>query len=193
MKGLILISLTLSVLAGTQLNPQPEAEILKGLNFNQVMDIIGGFFVGMSTDVNTPDLAPCVTNTDVFGGWIEKSVIDFSKHSFDGTKDGLMDLSNAFGTLPAFIEKCVPASVETAKVVEKMALAFAHPLSLMYHVGENIIVNGQEIFADISKAMGDYQTGNWYDFGFEIGQASFKVIMCLSLNQWKLCQKTLEI
>ncbi|OMJ90442.1 hypothetical protein SteCoe_7138 [Stentor coeruleus] len=149
---------------------------LKGLNFNQVMDIIGGFFVGMATDVNATDVAPCVTNAGVFGGWIEQSIIDFSKHTFDGTKDGFMDLSNAFGALPGFVKKCVPAAVETAAVVEKAAVAWAHPLSLLYHVGLNIIFNGQEIFADISKAMGDFQSGNWYGFGFDIGQAAFKII-----------------
>ena len=149
---------------------------LKGLNFNQVMDIIGGFFVGMGTDVNTPDLAPCVTNSAEFGGWIERSVVDFSKHTFDGTKDGFMDLSNAFAALPSFVQKCVPASVEVATVVEKAVMAWAHPLSLLYHVGLNIIFNGAEIFADISKAMGDYQSGNWYGFGFDIGQSAFKII-----------------
>ena len=179
MKAVLIVCLAISALAGPQM---PHAPIesspapLKGLNFNQVMDIIGGFFVGMSTDVNATDLAPCVTNSDVFGGWIEQAVVDFSKDTFDGIKDGMMDLSNAFGALPPFIEKCVPASIETAKVVEKAAVAWAHPLSLLLHTGENILVNGKDIFEDISKAMGDYQTGNWYDFGFEIGQASFKVI-----------------
>lgn len=161
-------------LAGLVNNFMPKN--LKGLNFNQVMDIIGGFFVGMATDVNATHVAPCVTNSGVFGGWIEQSIIDFSKHTFDGTKDGFMDLSNAFGALPGFVKQCVPAAVETALVIEKAAVAWAHPLSLLYHVGLNIIFNGQEIFADISKAMGDVQTGNWFDFGFEIGQAAFKII-----------------
>lgn len=175
MKYLWCLTFATLALAGNPIDPIQEAN-LKGLNFDQVMDIIGGFFVGMGTDVNTPDLAPCVTNTDVFGGWIQNSVVDFSKHTFDGTKDGFMDLSNAFATLPAFIDKCVPASVEVAVVVEKAVLAWGHPLSLLYHTGLNIILNGAEIFADVSKAMGAYETGNWYEFGFNIGQAAFKVI-----------------
>ena len=188
MKLLVCAFLISLALAGSNLksstdmledSPSPKIlpqENLQGLDFNQVMEIIGGFFVGMGTDVNTPDLAPCVTNSAEFGGWIERSVVDFSKHTFDGTKDGFMDLSNAFAALPSFVEKCVPASVEVATVVEKAVLAWAHPLSLLYHVGRNIIFNGAEIFADISKAMGDYQSGNWYGFGFDIGQAAFKVI-----------------
>jgi len=163
------------VLAGTPVAPHKETN-LKGLNFDQVMEIIGGFFVGMGTDVNAPDIAPCVKDTDVFGGWIQQSVIDFSKHTFDGTKDGFMDLSNAFAALPGFVETCVPASVEVGLVVEKAVLAWGHPLSLLYHTGMNIILNGAEIFADISDAMGAFQQGNWYQFGFDIGQAAFKVI-----------------
>ncbi|OMJ90444.1 hypothetical protein SteCoe_7140 [Stentor coeruleus] len=118
------------------------------------MDIIGSFFAGMATDV-----APCVTNAGEFGESIEQSVTDFSKHIFDGTKDGFMDLSNDFGAWPGFVKKCIPTSVETAEVVEKVAVAWTHPLNFIYHVGLNIIFNGQEIFADISKAMGDSQTG----------------------------------
>jgi hypothetical protein len=168
--------LDMGTTAGAMIAKFMPTQKLQGLNFNQVMDIIGGFFVGMGTDVNTPDLAPCVTNSAEFGGWIEQSVVDFSKHTFDGTKDGFMDLSNAFAALPGFIQKCVPASVEVAQVVEKAVLAWAHPLSLLYHVGLNIIFNGAEVFADVSKAMGDYQSGNWYGFGFDIGQAAFKII-----------------
>ena len=183
MKVFIGLALIVSVLAGSNLNLRLEKEEtvqikenLKGLDFNQVMDIIGGFFVGMGSSVTAPDIAPCVTNTDVFGGWIEQAVVDFSKHTFDGTKDGMMDLSNAMGALPPFIQKCVPAAIETEQIIVKASVAWAHPLNLLYHVGENILVNGVEIFADVSKAMGDYQSGNWYDFGFRIGQASFDII-----------------
>jgi hypothetical protein len=172
MRVILIASLAVMVLAGVPVKEQR----LKGLNFNQVMDIIGGIFSGMGSAVNITEMAPCVTDAGTFGGWIEQSVVDFSKHTFDGTKDGFMDLSNAFGVLPSAIKECVPASVEFASVVERAALAWAHPLSLLYHVGENIVFNGVVIFADISKAMADYETGNWFGFGFEIGQAAFKVI-----------------
>ena len=156
--------------------PVHSEKVLKGLDFNQVIDIIGGVFLGIASDVQAPEIAPCVYNSDVFGGFIEQAVVDFSNNTFDGIKNGLMDLSNAFGALSGFVNTCVPAAVETGLLLEKITLAWAHPLSVLYHTGENILINGQEIFKDISLALGDYQTGEWEDFGFRIGQASFLVI-----------------
>ncbi|OMJ90447.1 hypothetical protein SteCoe_7143 [Stentor coeruleus] len=154
------------------------------------MDIIGGFFVGMATDINATDVTHCVTNARE---WIEQSVTDFSKHTFDGTKDGFMNLSNAFGALPGFVKKYAPVAVEAAEVVEKAAIAWTHLLSLIYHVGLNTTFNGQDIFADISKAMGDSQTRNLYDFGFQIGQAAFKIVYVPKKETYQPIEEDVEV
>jgi hypothetical protein len=189
MKVLIGLSLVLLALGGApNLRTSPtkaESEVLlkellkanlEDLSFDEVIQIIGGVLTGLGQNVNTPDLAPCVTDAGEFGGNIAKAVQDFSKDTFDGTKDGFMDLSNAFGALPGFVHTCIPAANETVTVLVEVVKTFAHPLSLIFNVGKDIIFNGQDIFADISEALGAYEAQEWFTFGEKIGDAAYKII-----------------
>jgi len=87
-----------------------------------------------------------------------------------------MDISNAV--------KLIPNSVSTCKAVEqdlsaiaKMAEVFANPLSLIYHVGKNLIVNGVDIFKKIANALIAYGEADYYTFGADVGEAMADVFL----------------
>lgn len=42
----------------------------------------------------------------------------------------------------------------------KMAEVFSNPVSLVYHVGKNLILNGIDIFTKIDKALVAYKLGD---------------------------------
>lgn len=58
-----------------------------------------------------------------------------------------------------------------------MALVFTHPLSLIYHVGKNLIVNGVEIFEDIVDSAAGYDEGDFYKCGKYAGEALVAVFL----------------
>lgn len=49
-------------------------------------------------------------------------------------------------------------------------------MTLVYTIGKNLIVNGNEIYTEIDTAIGDYKSGNWKGTGFNIGEALGKVL-----------------
>jgi hypothetical protein len=58
-----------------------------------------------------------------------------------------------------------------------MAAIFKNPASFAYHVGKDLMINGKDIYAEIKLAIKDYDAKNWEDFGFQIGEASAKIIL----------------
>lgn len=58
-----------------------------------------------------------------------------------------------------------------------MAEVFAHPLSLIYHVGKNLVLNGVDIFKNIAQALISYGAKDYYSFGKYVGQAMDSVFL----------------
>jgi hypothetical protein len=59
----------------------------------------------------------------------------------------------------------------------KMISIFDSPTAFAYHVGKDLLVNGVQIYGEITTAISDYNAGNWGDFGFQIGEAAAKTIL----------------
>jgi hypothetical protein len=52
-----------------------------------------------------------------------------------------------------------------------MAEIFSSPLTLIYTVGKNLVVNGVDIFEEILQSINYYHTKEYFNFGKEIGMA----------------------
>jgi hypothetical protein len=61
--------------------------------------------------------------------------------------------------------------------LEKMAAIFESPTSFAYHVGKDLLLNGRDIYHEISTAIADYKVQKWEDFGVNIGEAAAKTIL----------------
>lgn len=145
-------------------------------SIDEVADFIGGIVAGVGTEINAPDILPCISNADELSDFIEKSFADFSKHTHEGTLEGLINLSRALSAIPEIIQKCVPASAEVGIKIEQIVQTWNSPLRFFFNAGKNIVFNGVEIFKNLSEAMNAYKEGNLRDFGFNIGQAAFELI-----------------
>jgi len=58
-----------------------------------------------------------------------------------------------------------------------MIKVFDSPTNFAYHVGKDLLVNGQDIFAELESAVTDYESSNWEDFGYQVGEAAAKTIL----------------
>jgi len=52
-----------------------------------------------------------------------------------------------------------------------MALLFKSPWSFAYHVGKDLVVNGVQIYKEISAAVTDYEASQYRTFGVDTGKA----------------------
>ena len=58
-----------------------------------------------------------------------------------------------------------------------MVAVFSNPADFAYHVGKDLLVNGKDIYSEITASVTDYQQEKWGSFGYEIGEAAAKVIL----------------
>lgn len=145
-------------------------------NLDEVAEFIGGIIAGFGTEINAPDIMPCISNADELSDSIEKSFAEFSKHTYEGKLEGLISISKALSAIPKIIKKCVPASAEVGIKIEQIVETWSSPFRFFLNAGKNILFNGVEIFTNIGEAMNAYKEGNLRDFGFNIGQAAFELI-----------------
>jgi hypothetical protein len=144
--------------------------------FNEVMEIIGGIFVGMSLDVKAQDVAPCVKDAGSIGQDLEQAYYYYKLGTYTGKIKALALVAAAEQQVSDAMKECKAGSVEAGEAIARMVLAWKDPLSVLTHMGENLVVNGADIMAEVSYAMNAWEYKNYFDFGFYIGEAGFKVL-----------------
>lgn len=85
---------------------------------------------------------------------------------------GFLDLAAAFNSLAKGIKDC---DKETTKreleIFEKMLASFKDPKSLAIAASKNLVLNGVEIYHEMSAAYTNYKVKEWEGFGRDIGVA----------------------
>jgi len=61
--------------------------------------------------------------------------------------------------------------------------SFSNPVSFAYHVGVSLLLNGREIYHEITNAVNAYKAGNWEQWGYYIGEAFATIMMGNSAMQ----------
>jgi len=61
--------------------------------------------------------------------------------------------------------------------IVKMCKSFTSFWSFAYHVGEDIEVNGTNIFTEIDNAITDYHNSDYESAGNQIGSALYKIFI----------------
>lgn len=78
--------------------------------------------------------------------------------------------------MPALLKDCKQVETDFEKIM-KMAEVFAHPLSLIYHVGKNLLINGVDIIKKTTEAVLSYKEDDYYDFGKYIAETMDEVFL----------------
>jgi len=127
-------------------------------------------------DVKAEDVAPCVSDIGQMGPELEQALIYYLQKTYTGKVKAMALVGLALKQLPKFTKDCKAGGLETVDALERMVLAFGHPLSVLSHMGENLVVNGADILEETSLAMNAWQFKQYYDFGFYCGEAAFKIL-----------------
>ena len=169
---LIFLVLALSVNTHSKSNT-PDAPVK--LSVGEVAKFIEGLLYGVLSQ-EFPDIEACLIDVSAVEGELIRAVQDFELESFDGAEKGLEELGKVAGQVPTLVKDCKSVQADLTNLV-KMGEVFKHPLTLLYKVGKNLIVNGVDIFTNIAAAVDAYKQGDYFTFGKHVGQALVDVLL----------------
>lgn len=58
-----------------------------------------------------------------------------------------------------------------------MIAEMANPSQYAFHIGKDLLINGRNIYKEISTAVDDWQNQEYYDFGFQCGEALYQLFV----------------
>jgi len=103
---------------------------------------------------------------------LEEAVKEFQDESVTGVSTALFKIGDAVSTVAKGIKDCdKDVSAREMQILGEMYDGFKHPKALAQRAGENIIVNGVEIYKEMSAAYTNYQAKEFEGFGRDIGIA----------------------
>jgi cathepsin B len=136
---------------------------------------IKGLIEGVGLDLGYDEIAECVNITDEMGVQITEAVEDFITEDPSRVKAGLKLVGQAISELPYDMLDCNASEKDVAKMVQ-MIESFTDPEQFIFHVGKSLLVNGAEIYDEITEGVSDFQTRQWEKSGEDFGEALAEVV-----------------
>ena len=143
-------------------NPEPN-------DFNAVMETIAGMAIGF-TGKQMPHLESCVEDSDEMVNLLVDAVDGFVEGSFISVARGFEDLSKFVSEIPVIAKTC-PQTEADWESFSQVGEAFSSIGQFSYTVGENLVLNGHEIFQEWDDGLNFEKQGNHFMFGVKMGIA----------------------
>ena len=116
------------------------------------------------------DILTCLKDPEGALKDIEGAMKNFEKHDMASITMGFMDLSYAFKRIARGIQDCdKEVSAKELEIFNKMLESFSDPKSLAIKAGQNLVLNGVEIYKEMSAAYTNYRVKEFEGFGRDIG------------------------
>ena len=135
-----------------------------------------GFLKGALDAEGFDDIEKCIQDVESAVTDLEIVYTDFKDGSTKKVVDGLEHIADFINRVKNGLSDCSHIKADWEKLV-KMAAIFESPASFAYAVGEHLLLNGVEIYGEISTSIKDYEAQDFSDFGYQIGEASAKLIL----------------
>ena len=142
----------------------------------KLVAIVQGVLKGALHAEHFDDINTCIADAEHVFGDAENAYQDFKAGGADKVIAGIKELADLLKTVKSGMADCSSLTADWAKL-EEMIKVFSSPSSFAYHVGKDLMVNGKDIFSEIETAVTDYESGNWEDFGYQVGEAAAKTIL----------------
>jgi len=77
---------------------------------------------------------------------------------------------------PSAAAACAATKEQVEKILASLE-AFSNPKAFAYHVGQDLVVNGVDIFKQMNSSVGHIKAKEWHDGGFALGTALSELIV----------------
>jgi hypothetical protein len=141
----------------------------------EIEDIVMGILYGAVQAEGLENINGCIEDTEKFFKDVLSAVQDFETETASGMSAGIKKLGDAIMDVKDGIIQCegVEADVEA---LEKMVKVFSSPTTFLWHVGEDLLVNGVSIFKEIDDSVKQFENANYFEFGEDVGEALAQLI-----------------
>ena len=145
------------------------------LSTADMINVVTGILRG-ALDLSVPSVETCISDVENIASEVQEAVADFREESFTGVSNGIKKIGDIVGQIQGDISDC-EVSAEDAKKLADMAKNFKSPWSFAFTVGKNILLNGVDIYHEISDAVTAYDSADYYNFGYDVGEALEEVLV----------------
>ena len=146
-----------------------------GFSISDVEQFTEGLLLG-ALEAEIPDVMTCITDAESVVTEVETAYTDFAKETFDGVRDGIVEIGTMVQTLASTIQACSGAVTQIQSLIS-MAKNFADPASFAWHAGKDLLIHGVDIYNEINSAITDYESSNYKGFGENVGKALAQVLV----------------
>jgi len=154
--------------------PTPEEKVK--LDRIALEQIVEGVLRGALHAEGFDDINHCLTDAEHVFTDAENAYNDFKAGGTSKVIDGVKQLADLLKNVKSGMKDCANIKADWNKL-ESMIEIFNSPTSFAYHVGKDLLINGHDIFHEIETAVTDYESKNWSDFGYQVGEAAAKTIV----------------
>jgi hypothetical protein len=162
-----------------------------------VVQIAMGVLSGALKTEDLNDYVTCLQDSETVVADVEDAIVNFEKESISGVAKGLEDIANGLTVISTAIKTCSQQKdIAQLKKLEAMLAQFKDPKSFAYHVGKDLLVNGVDIYHQITDAITQYKAGKYEAFGEDIGDSLALVLvgkMQMQTNVKKVQKKKLQV
>ena len=148
------------------------------------LDFLEGTLQGFS-NASTPKLEACASTSINAYDEIKDAIAEIEQKTLPAVAAGIRDLSKAYKNLKVALVECKVAEAEVARFFKTIEDNFEHPASFLFHVGKELIINGRDIYTEMSAAVADWKANSFRAAGIEIGHALAKLLVP-TFEAWKL-------
>ena len=135
------------------------------------VDVFEGVLQGFFGSSEFPHLKACASEAENTYEELAAAVGDLEKMTAAGIKDGLEEMATALKGLKTALADCKASSADLEKFAATVEHGFAHPLSFLFHLGKELLVNHVDIFREVSAAVADWKAQSYRAAGEQIGAA----------------------
>ncbi|CDW72936.1 UNKNOWN [Stylonychia lemnae] len=153
---------------------------------NKTISIIAGFLEGIVEQDHLSDLQECLQDSEELTEQLEEIQNDLESRNINAMFDGLKLIGKLVLSLPSQLKDCEKIK-DDLEQFKKWAEVFTKPQELYVQLMKNIPAHFTEIWDDIQDANTQYQNGDYYKYGKDLGDS-----MVLAVGQVQTRYKIVE-
>ena len=143
-----------------------------GLSAHDLELVAEGAIKGALHTEGLDSILTCVEDPKATIKSFEDAIKQFEKKDMASITMGFMDMAQAFKSLAKAVTDCdSDVTKREIEIFESMLKSFEDPKSLAIKAGQNIVLNGVEIYHEISAAYTSYKVAEYENFGRDMGVA----------------------
>merc|ERR1712072_206196 len=132
------------------------------------LEMIGGVFLGFAKK-EFEDFQDCIAAPEQIFEDLKEALADFKGGNASSVLDGMKQVGDALKTVVTGLKDCKSTWGEIGEFVNAIE-SFSNPASFALHVGKNILVNGVDIYGDITTAIDAFEAEQYEPCGEAIGK-----------------------